>query len=157
MSIATRVFFCMMTARMRVATLLLVCPSLPLFSSLLRTLWLATVSIALEVDQSSPNMALCLLHQCRALSFCCLDRMSWTGNIQSELKNVEKCEWEVTSLHRCLSVSTISFPISLPVHCRHTHHTCYTGTWQGTWEVFYDIYGIGKYEAWFFLSFFCML
>ena len=39
------------------------------FSSLVRTLWLATVSIALEVDQSLPNMALCLLLQCRARSF----------------------------------------------------------------------------------------
>ena len=40
----------------------------------------ATVSTALEDDHSLPNLALCLLHQCRAQSFCFLDRMSWTVN-----------------------------------------------------------------------------
>ena len=75
---SNELLFCMMATRMRVATLLLVRPSF-FFSSLLRTLWLATVSITLEVDQ------------CRARSFCCLDRMSWTVNTQSELKTVEKC------------------------------------------------------------------
>ena len=55
----------------------------------------------------------------------------------------------VTSSHRCLS--TVSFLFSWPIHCLHTHHTNYTGTWQGTWEDFFMIaYGIGKYEAFFF-------
>ena len=99
------------------------------------TLWL--VSPRLEVDQSLSNS---LLDGSLSDSFlwrhadCCIVSLD--------------CGVLVTSSHRCLS--TVSFSISLPAHCLHTHHTYYTGTWQGTWEDFYDIYGIGKYEAWLF-------
>ena len=73
---------------MRGTTLLLACPSL-LFSSLLRALWLATVSTAHEVDQSlTPTWtSVCFINVERG-RFCCLDRMSWTVNTQSELKTV---------------------------------------------------------------------
>ena len=56
----------------------------------------------------------------------------------------------VTSSHRCLS--TVSFPISLPIHCLHTHHTYYIirGRGKERGKIFLDIYGIGKYEACFF-------
>ena len=37
------------------------------------------------------------------------------------------------------------------MHDLYTHHSYYTGTWQGNvGRFFYDFYGIGKYEAWFF-------
>ena len=53
---------------------------LTVFSPLLRTLWLETVSIVLEVDQSLPNMALCLRHQCRVRPFSLLGPHELTVN-----------------------------------------------------------------------------
>ena len=54
--------------------------------------------------------------------FCCLDRMSWTVNTQSELKTVVWCEWTVVYsrewLHR-IRVSRCPRPHS-PSHCPYT-------------------------------------
>ena len=51
----------------------------------------------------------------------------------------ELVEWTMvlaTSSHPCLSVPTVSFSSSLPLHCPHTHVTYSTGTRQRAWKVF---------------------
>ena len=119
------------------------------FLSLLRTLWLATVSTALEVGQSLPNMALCLLHQCRARSFSCLDRMSWTVNTQSELRTVVKCFWTMV-YSRCGFIASASrSPRShSPSHCPYTACTLIIhkkrGLGKERGQMFMIIHGIGN-------------
>ena len=131
---------------------------------------LATVSIVLTLTSPHSPKATLFAHQCRVRSFLLLgDRMSWhcydlTFASKSELEVCLYSAWngqwctlvsDLTSSHPCLSVSTVSFYISLPLHCLHTHHTSGTGTWQRTWE---DVFGIfmvlGMYEASFFSVFF---
>ena len=64
----------------------------------------------------------------------------------------------VTSSHLCLSASTVSFSISLPLHSLHTHHIFCSGTRQRTWEDFsngiFMVLGTNVERVFFFKVFF---
>ena len=141
----------------RGTTLLSVCPSLLFLHTVLRlTFHLCMrffffvadllagdpVSIVLRLTSPhSPWPSVCFINVERG-RFLLLGPHELDCSHSVEIEGCLCSEWSgqwctlVSDFIACLSVSTVSFSISLPVHCLHTHHTYCGGTWHGTWEDF---------------------
>ena len=157
MSIAKCVDF-VARIRMRVANLLLVCPSFfRLYCGQFG--WRLCPSLSRFTSPYPTWPSVCFINVERG-RFCCLDRVSWTVNTLSELQTVVYGQW-------CTPVSDFIASVSVGVHglilhlfartlLAHSSNILYGDLARNVGRFVNDIYGIGKYESCFF-EFFCMM